>query len=99
MLLPALLYAVFAIGLGDASVRAMMADAAFTMTLPSGAAWMIGKGRLLTAFAAVMLFVEVMKAARPTTPSLVENCIGAFVLCQRAHRVSACARSARWNSS
>jgi hypothetical protein len=76
---PAILYAVVAMGMDHASLRAALDQSFFVDTLPSGAIFEVTRGHALTMLAAGLLFLEVIKATHATTSALVENGL-AFVL-------------------
>lgn len=79
LVFPAILYAGIALTLGDDGMRQSMLTPALSFMLPSAAEFVITRGHALTLFAAVCLFVEVVKSTKPTTISMVENAF-AFIL-------------------
>ena len=78
-ILPAILYALFALPMGYQNMRAALDAPIFSMVLPSGSDWVVGRGDALLMFAAGCLFVEIVKATSTARAALVENTLA--VLC------------------
>jgi hypothetical protein len=64
------------LGPGDSA----FASGAFALTLVSGARWSVSAGDLLVALAIVMLFLEVMKAARASPATIGNHIVSTLVL-------------------
>lgn len=79
LILPAVIYAAMATALGDDGMRASMATPAIVLGLPSGAEWVANRGHLIVFFAALLLFVEIVKATQATTASMIENALALIV--------------------
>jgi hypothetical protein len=79
---PAILYAVVAMGMDHASLRAALDQSFFVDTLPSGAIFEVTRGHAITMLAAGLLFIEVVKSTHATTAALVENglALGCFIV-------------------
>ncbi|MET0181918.1 MAG: hypothetical protein ABW199_03430 [Caulobacterales bacterium] len=75
LILPAILYGMLAFAMGDEGMRQSMATIAISLRLPSGAEWMANRGHLILFFSAFMLFLEMLKATRATTTTMVENAL------------------------
>lgn len=70
---PAILYAVVALTMDQAAIRASLDQTFFVETLPSGALFEVTRGHALIMLAAGLLFLEVIKSTHATTASLVDN--------------------------
>jgi hypothetical protein len=83
LLIPAIIYALFAIPAGAAGMHAGLAEQAFAIAMPSGTEWIVTRGHLITILATVCLFFEVLKSTRPSTQAIIENSasVGVFVVC------------------
>ncbi len=79
LVLPALIYAVLATALGDDGMRASMAAPAIVLSLPSGAEWVANRGHLIIFFAALLLFIEILKATAASAASMIENGLALIV--------------------
>ncbi|MBL8551524.1 MAG: hypothetical protein JNJ73_16175 [Hyphomonadaceae bacterium] len=79
LVLPAILYALVAFTMGDASFRQWLADVAIAVRLPSGAEWLVTYGHLITMFAAGLFFLEIVKSTRPTSPAIIENSLAMII--------------------
>jgi hypothetical protein len=77
--LPVFLYALMAVPLGYEAMRAGLDAVLFAIRLPSGSDWVVTRGDALLMFAAVCLFVEIVKATSTRRSVIVEN--GLSVLC------------------
>jgi hypothetical protein len=73
LVLPALLYAVVAMTMPHAEVRASLNQVFFNFYLPSGALFAITRGYGIVMFAAGLLFLEIIKATSVSRWALVEN--------------------------
>jgi hypothetical protein len=73
LVFPTLIYTMFAVGNG-AGMTDALATKAFSITMPSGMAWV---------FSIVCLFIEVLKSTRPTASAMVDNglSIALFIGC------------------
>lgn len=73
LLVPTAIYALMAFTLGYEGITAALASPFFSLGLPSGDVWTPNWGHVLFAVSAGMLFVEVVRSARPVNSSIVEN--------------------------
>jgi hypothetical protein len=79
MLFPAVVYALFALPSGIDGIRAALDTPAFTLATVSGAMFEVERGHLLTLFAIVCLFFEIVKSSVPTTSALIENSLAVLL--------------------
>ncbi|MDX2234648.1 MAG: hypothetical protein NW200_09125 [Hyphomonadaceae bacterium] len=81
LIVPALLYALIAIPSGD-NASAAMASEAFTMPLPSAAAWTVTWGHLIVILSVVILFLEILKSTTPSAAQMLDNglAVGVFIV-------------------
>jgi hypothetical protein len=73
--IPTLIYALLAAPSGQEGVGASLGAEMFTLALPSGDVWNVLWGQALMAGATLLLFVEIVRSARPVTSSMVENAL------------------------
>lgn len=73
--IPTLIYALLALPNGQAGVTASLGAVMFTLALPSGDIWNVQWGHVFMTFATLLLFVEIVRSARPVTSSMVENAL------------------------
>lgn len=73
--IPTLVYALLALSGGQEGVRAALDSQVFAMVLPSGDLWNVHWGHVLMTGASLLLFVEIVRSARPVTSSMVENAL------------------------
>jgi hypothetical protein len=52
---------------------------AMTIALPSGAAWTMTTGQLLVAIGLIALYIEILKATRTSTASVIDHLLSVFV--------------------
>jgi hypothetical protein len=80
--IPVVVYALFALPSGAEHMRAGLATEAFSIPLAGGTPCSVSRGQLLTIFAIVCLFFEVLKSTRPTTAAMIDNslAVGVFVI-------------------
>jgi hypothetical protein len=77
--IPAVVYAMIAMTAGSAAIVTTMASPAFSMTLASGAEWVITRGHLVTLLGIVCLFFEILKSTRPTANAMIDNSLSVLV--------------------
>lgn len=75
LVIPTLFYALIALPGGQEGVRAALDSMVFAMALPSGDVWNVHWGHVLMTGASLLLFVEIVRSARPVTSSMVENAL------------------------
>lgn len=82
LIVPALFYAAIALPQSPEALRTALAGEMFAITLPSGAVLVMTLGYAFVIFAAVTLFIEIVKSTRPTNLAIAENGLSfaAFVL-------------------
>ena len=82
-LFPAILYALIAVPIGHDSMATGLTAPLFSMVLPSGANWVVARGDALLMFAALCLFIEIVKATSTRGAAIVGNSLAviAFTLC------------------
>lgn len=68
-------YCLFAFVLGDGNINQVM----FSVTLPSTANWQITAGDLFILIGIVFLYVEIFKATRTTTGSILDHSLSMVV--------------------
>lgn len=71
--IPTLIYAAFALPMGQEGALDVLNATFFSITLPSGDVLSPRWADVLLGFAAAMLFVEIVKSAQPVTSSMIEN--------------------------
>jgi hypothetical protein len=83
LIIPAVLYALFAAPHGAAGVNAWLAEPAMTIGMAGGGRWVLTHGHLFTLIAIFLLFFEIIKSVRPTKQALVDNAlsVGVFIVC------------------
>ena len=82
LIIPAVIYALFAFPAGAEGMRQGLASPAFTLPLASHSEWVVSRGHLLTMFAIICLFFEILKSTTPTTTAMIDNSlsVGVFVI-------------------
>jgi len=82
LVFPAIMYAAVAMTMDPAGVRGSLDQIFLSLTLPSGANFVVTRGHGLTMLAAGMLFLEIIKSTHANTAALVENGLAfvAFVI-------------------
>jgi hypothetical protein len=78
-MLPVLIYALFAVPMGHDAMLAALNAPLFSMQLPSGSTWAVDRGDALLMFAALCLFIEIVKATSTSRASLIENGLSVIV--------------------
>ena len=79
MLLPALVYTLFALPLGAEGIRLALDRPAFAIAMVSQADWVVTRGHLLTMFAILCLLLEIVKSTTPTTSAMIENTLAVLL--------------------
>jgi hypothetical protein len=77
--IPVIVYALFAFPAGAEGMRSGLAAEAFAVPLASGAPCVVSRGQLLTIFAVICLFFEVLKSTRPTSAAMIDNSLAVAV--------------------
>src|SRR5262245_8554031 len=79
MAIPMAVYILFALPLGHDSLVQGLASEFFSARMIDGAQWTVSRGQALTILAVVCLFIEIVKSARPTPASMIENALSVVV--------------------
>jgi hypothetical protein len=83
LLIPAVLYWLFAATQGGANVNAWLAEPAFSIGMSGGGQWVLTHGHLFTLLSIFCLFFEIIKSVRPTTAGMIDNSLSVlvFIVC------------------
>lgn len=79
LLLPALVYTLFALPLGAEGIRLALDRPAFAITMVSHTDWVVTRGHLLTMFAIICLFLEILKSTTPSNSAMIENSLAVLL--------------------